>query len=330
MLRFALSRFAQALLVMAIVSLGSFFLVTFIGDPVENMLGQEATPDEKAALRLELGLERPALMRFLSFASLMLQGNLGVSYQFGRPVADLLLERAPATLELVAISALLALAAGVTLGVYIAMRPNTRTSAVVLSTALLATSLPTFVTGTMLVYLLAVTANILPAFGRGETVSFGVWSTGLLTLSGLQSIILPSITLAFFQFALILRLVRSEVRDVMKEDFIKFARARGLPARIILTRHVLRNALLPLITVVGVQIGNLLAYSVITETVFQWPGLSKLFIDAVQFADVPVLSAYFLMVAALFVTINFTIDIIYMLIDPRVRAGAIPAVQKAG
>ncbi len=224
----------------------------------------------------------------------------------------------------------MALAAGVILGVYIAMRPNTRASAAVLSTALLATSLPTFVTGTMLVYLLAVTTNVLPAFGRGETVSFGVWSTGLLTLSGLQSIILPSITLAFFQFALILRLVRSEVRDVMKEDFVKFARARGLPERIILTRHILRNALLPLITVVGVQIGNLLAYSVITETVFQWPGLSKLFIDAVQFADVPVLSAYFLMVAALFVTINFTIDIIYMLIDPRVRAGALPSVQKAG
>ncbi len=322
MIRFAISRAAQALLVMAIVSLGSFFLFGYIGDPVENMLGQEATPAEKEALRLELGLERPALLRFLSFLAQILQGNLGVSYKYGRPVGDLLLERAPATIELVAVSALLAMSAGVALGVYIAVRPNTRASSAVQAIALFATSLPTFVTGTLLIYFLSVGAGLLPAFGRGDTVSMGVWTTGLLTVSGLKSIILPSVTLAFFQFALILRLVRSEVRDVMKEDFVKFARARGLPERVVLTRHVLRNALLPLITVVGVQIGSLLAYSVITETVFQWPGLSKLFIDAVQFADIPLLSTYFLVVAAVFVTINFIVDVLYMMLDPRIRSGA--------
>ena len=178
---------------------------------------------------------------------------------------------------------------------------------------------------------MSVTLHLLPAFGRGDTVAIGRWTTGLLTLSGWTSLILPSLTLAFFQFALILRLVRSEVRDVMKEDFIRFARARGLPERTILLRHVLRNALLPLVTVVGIQIANLLAYSVITETVFQWPGLSKLFIDAVQFADIPVLSAYFLMVAALFVTINFIVDIAYMFLDPRIRSGASPmSLQRAG
>ena len=331
MFRFALARFAQALLVMAVVSLGSFFLFAYIGDPVENMLGQEATPAEKQALRIELGLERPAFLRFLSFAAQILHGNLGVSYRYGRPVGDLLIERAPATAELVLVSAVLALTAGVLLGIFIALRPNSRVSAVVQSAALFATSLPTFVTGTLLIYVMSVTLHLLPAFGRGDTVAIGRWTTGLLTLSGWTSLILPSLTLAFFQFALILRLVRSEVRDVMKEDFIRFARARGLPERTILLRHVLRNALLPLVTVVGIQIANLLAYSVITETVFQWPGLSKLFIDAVQFADIPVLSAYFLMVAALFVTINFIVDIAYMFLDPRIRSGASPmSLQRAG
>ena len=295
MFRFALARFAQALLVMAVVSLGSFFLFAYIGDPVENMLGQEATPAEKQALRIELGLERPAFLRFLSFAAQILHGNLGVSYRYGRPVGDLLIERAPATAELVLVSAVLALTAGVLLGIFIALRPNSRVSAVVQSAALFATSLPTFVTGTLLIYVMSVTLHLLPAFGRGDTVAIGRWTTGLLTLSGWTSLILPSLTLAFFQFALILRLVRSEVRDVMKEDFIRFARARGLPERTILLRHVLRNALLPLVTVVGIQIANLLAYSVITET------------------------------------INFIVDIAYMFLDPRIRSGASPmSLQRAG
>lgn len=322
MMQFALSRAVQSLLVMAIVSLGSFFLFGHIGDPVENMLGQEATPAEKQALRTELGLERPAPLRFLAFVGQILEGNLGVSYRYGRPVADLLLERAPATIELVFVSALLALSAGVSLGVYVALRPNTRTSSAVMALALLATSLPTFVTGTLLIYGLSVGAQMFPAFGRGDTIAFGAWTTGLLTVSGLKSIVLPAVTLAFFQFALILRLVRSEVRDVLKEDYVRFARARGLSARTILFRHVLRNALLPLITVVGAQIGSLLAYAVITETVFQWPGLSKLFIDAVQFADIPVLSAYLLIVAGVFVLINLIVDILYVILDPRIRAGS--------
>ena len=331
MFRFALARFAQALLVMAVVSLGSFFLFAYIGDPVENMLGQEATPAEKQALRLELGLERPAFVRFLSFTAQILHGNLGVSYRYGRPVGDLLIERGPATAELVLVSAVLALTAGVLLGIFIALRPNSRISAIVQSAALFATSLPTFVTGTLLIYVLSVNLHLLPAFGRGDTRVIGWWTTGLLSISGWKSLVLPSLTLAFFQFALILRLVRSEVRDVLKEDFIRFARARGLPERTILLRHILRNALLPLVTVVGIQIANLLAYSVITETVFQWPGLSKLFIDAVQFADIPVLSAYFLLVAALFVAVNFVVDIVYMILDPRIRASSDPmSLQRAG
>ena len=196
MFRFALARFAQALLVMAVVSLGSFFLFAYIGDPVENMLGQEATPAEKQALRIELGLERPAFLRFLSFAAQILHGNLGVSYRYGRPVGDLLIERAPATAELVLVSAVLALTAGVLLGIFIALRPNSRVSAVVQSAALFATSLPTFVTGTLLIYVMSVTLHLLPAFGRGDTVAIGRWTTGLLTLSGWTSLILPSLTLA--------------------------------------------------------------------------------------------------------------------------------------
>lgn len=319
---FVASRLAQAALVMAIVSFASFLLFQFIGDPVENMLGQEATPEEKQALRGELGLDRSIIVQFLAFAARALRGNLGVSYRQGRPVLDLLMERAPATFELVATSAVLAIVLGVTLGVYIALRPDTRAAAAIQSVALLATSLPSFVTGTLLIYGLAVWARALPAFGRGDTVAIGGWTTGFLTRSGLESLVLPSVTLAFFQFALILRLTRAETRDVLREDYIKFARARGLPPRALLFNHVLRNALLPLITVIGAQVGNLLAYSVITETVFQWPGLSKLFIDAVQFADIPVLGAYFIMVAAVFVTINLVVDLLSVALDPRLRDGA--------
>jgi peptide/nickel transport system permease protein len=322
MTRFVLSRLAQAVLVMAVVSFGSFVLFEYLGDPVENMLGQEATPAEKLELRSELGLDAPVVVRFFAFAAQILRGHLGISYHYGRPVADLLIERAPATIELVLVSALIAVGVGGLLGIYVAIRPNRRTSSAIMAVSLFATSLPTFVTGSLLIYAFAVEAHVLPAFGRGDTVAIGAWTTGLLTISGLKSILLPSVTLAFFQFALILRLVRSEMRDVMREDFIKFARARGLSANRILFRHALRNAALPIVTVVGVNIGNLLAYSVITETVFQWPGLSKLFIDAVQFADVPVLSAYFIMVSATFVAINLIVDLSYLVIDPRIRAGA--------
>ena len=321
MLSFILKRLAQSLLVMAIVSAVSFSLFNFVGDPVNNMVGQDATREQRLEIREQLGLDDPILSQYARFVGNMLHADFGLSYRIKRPVDELILERLPATLELVFVSAVISLVVGIVLGIYTGIRRNAWTSRVILSTSLAGVSLPTFVIGIALIYLFAVHLRWLPSSGRGGVVQIGWWTTSLLTVDGWRSIILPAITLSLFQLTLILRLVRAEMMEVMRTDFIKFARARGLSERAINFRHALRNTLVPVITIIGLNIGGLIAFSVVTETVFQWPGTGLMFIQAVDFVDVPIMAAYLVFVALLFVIINLIVDILYFVVDPRIRLG---------
>jgi len=321
MLSFIMKRLAQSLLVMAIVSAVSFSLFNFVGDPVNNMVGQDATREQRVEIRRQLGLDDPIPTQYTRFIGNMLKADFGLSYRIKRPVDDLILERLPATLELVFVSAIISLFLGITLGIYTGIRRNSWSSRIILSSSLAGVSLPTFVIGIALIYLFAVHLRWLPSSGRAGTVDFGWWKTSLLTVDGWRSIVLPAVTLSLFQLTLILRLVRAEMLEVMRTDFIKFARARGLTERAINFRHALRNTLVPVITIIGLNIGGLIAFSVVTETVFQWPGTGLMFIQAVDFVDVPIMAAYLVLVALLFVIINLFVDILYFVVDPRIRLG---------
>ena len=304
---------------MLVVAFVSFSLFTFVGDPVHNMVGEETSDQERAEIRETLGLNDPIHIQFTRFVEKASKGNFGISYQLRRPVSELISERLPATLELVFVSALIALVSGTLLGVYTGINRKSFLSDVILSVSLLGVSLPTFVIGILFIYLFAVILGILPSFGRGTVVDLGFWTTGLLTLSGLKAIILPSVTLSLFQMTYIIRLVRAEMMEILQTDYIKFARARGISERSINYKHALKNGLIPVVTIAGINIGTLVAFSIITETVFQWPGMGFLFIQAVKFVDIPIMSAYLVFIAFVFVMINFIVDILYYFIDPRIR-----------
>ena len=304
---------------MFVVAFVAFSLFNYVGDPVHNMVGQEASAEKREEIREKLGLNDPVHTQFLRFIGNAVQGEFGLSYQLRRPVSDLIAERLPATLELVFISALIAIVSGVVLGVYTGINRDGFLSNVILILSLFGVSLPTFVIGILFIYLFSVILGILPSFGRGEVVDLGFWSTGFLTLSGIKAIILPSITLSLFQMTYIIRLVRAEMMEILQTDYIKFARARGIEKNTINFKHALKNGLIPVITITGINIGTLVAFSIITETVFQWPGMGFLFINAVHFVDIPIMSAYLIMVAFIFVMINFIVDITYYIIDPRIR-----------
>ncbi len=305
---------------MIAVALVSFMLFNFVGDPVDNMVGQEATFEEREDMRDRLGLNDPFIVQFARFLGNAAQGEFGISYRIQRPVAELIAERMPATLELVMASAILAIFLGIPLGVYTGINRDSWISKLILTVSLVGVSLPTFVIGILLIYIFAVILGVLPSFGRGEATQLGWWSTGLLTASGWKAILMPSVTLALFQLTIILRLVRAEMLEVMRTDYIKFARARGLPNQMVNFGHAFKNTLVPVITIIGLNVGSLIAFSIITETVFQWPGMGFLFIQAVGFADVPVMAAYLVMVAVIFVSINLFVDILYFIVDPRLRA----------
>jgi peptide/nickel transport system permease protein len=320
MIAYVIQRALQAVAVMIAVALVSFMLFNFVGDPVDNMVGQEASYEEREDMRNRLGLNDPFIVQFGRFMSNAVRGEFGISYRIQRPVADLIAERMPATLELVLASAILSVFLGIPLGVYTGINRDSWVSRVILTGSLIGVSLPTFVIGILLIYVFAVVLGVLPSFGRGEAVQIGWWSTGFLTVSGWKAIILPSVTLALFQMTIILRLVRAEMLEVMRTDYIKFARARGLSDQMINFGHAFKNTLVPVITIIGLNVGSLIAFSIITETVFQWPGMGFLFIQAVGFADVPVMAAYLVMVAVIFVSINLFVDILYFVVDPRLRA----------
>ena len=319
MTNYFLKRLFQSVLVMLIVAFVSFSLFNFVGDPVHNMVGQEASTEKREEIREKLGLNDPIYTQFFRFVGNASKAEFGLSYQLRRPVSDLITERLPATLELVFVSALIAILVGVLFGVYTGINREGYLSNSILIISLFGVSLPTFVIGILFIYLFSVILGILPSFGRGEVIQFGFWSTGFFTLSGLKAIILPSVTLSLFQMTYIIRLVRAEMMEILQTDYIKFARARGINQNVINYSHALKNGLIPVITITGINVGTLIAFSIITETVFQWPGMGLLFINAVQFVDIPIMSAYLIMVAFIFVMINFIVDIAYYFIDPRIR-----------
>ncbi len=319
MVNYFFIRLIQSVLVMIVVAFVAFSLFNFVGDPVHNMVGQEASAEKREEIREKLGLNDPVHTQFIRFIGNAVKGEFGLSYQLRRPVSDLIAERLPATLELVFISALIAIVSGVVLGVYTGINRDGFLSNVILILSLFGVSLPTFVIGILFIYLFSVILGILPSFGRGEVVDLGFWNTGFLTLSGIKAIILPSITLSLFQMTYIIRLVRAEMMEILQTDYIKFARARGIEKNAINFKHALKNGLIPVITITGINVGTLIAFSIITETVFQWPGMGFLFINAVHFVDIPIMSAYLIMVAFIFVMINFIVDITYYIIDPRIR-----------
>src|SRR5882757_6888132 len=326
---FMIGRLGQTLIVLLVAALVRFVLMRYVGDPVNNMVGQAASLADREAIRRSLGLDDPVILQFLRFLRDILSGDLGVSYRFGVPVSRLLLERLPATLELSLCAMLVATVLGIPLGVWTALHRRRVSSHLLMIFTLVGVALPTFLIGIVLILIFSVWLGWLPSFGRGATVAIGSWSTGLLTFGGLKALVLPSLTLGLFQMTLILRLIRSEMLEVLRADYIKFARARGLTDRAVNYRHALKNTLVPVITIIGLQFVNIFAFSIVVETVFQWPGLGLLVIQSIQFADVPLLAAYLVMIALGFAILNLGIDLLYAAIDPRVRAGMISARARA-
>ncbi|WP_114967246.1 ABC transporter permease [Alkalilacustris brevis] len=319
MLAYILRRILQSVIVMLVVALVAFSLFRFVGDPVSTLVGQEVTIAERETLRDQLGLNDPFPMQFASFIARAAQADFGISYRLQQPVMELILARLPATLELALVSGLFAFFFGVTLGVYTALNRRGWTSSAIMTVSLIGVSLPTFLIGVLLIWVFAVELQWLPSFGRGEVVDLGWWRTGLLTPSGRASLVLPAITLGLYQLTLIMRLVRAEMLEVLRADYIKFARARGLSNRAVHFSHALKNTMVPVITITGLQLGSIIAFSIITETVFQWPGVGALFINSVRTVDVPVMAAYLMLIALIFVVINLIVDLLYFAIDPRLR-----------
>ncbi len=319
MLAFIVRRLLQSVLVMLAVAFIAFSLFNFVGDPVSLMLPPEATQADREEVRRNLGLDQPSYIQFIKFVGNAMQGNFGISLRLGRPVSQLLVERLPATLELAMTAALIGLFVGIPLGIYTALKRDSWTSRALLTTSLVGVSLPNFLIGIFLILIFAVWLGWLPSFGRGDTTLLGYWSTGLLTVSGLKALVLPAITLGFYPLTLIMRVVRAEMLEVLRSDYIKFARARGLSDNAVYFGHALKNTLIPVITITGLQLGALIAFAIITESVFQWPGMGLLFIQAVQFADIPVMAAYLSLVGLIFVVINLVVDLLYYVVDPRLR-----------
>ena len=317
MLAFILRRVLQSIAVLVAVGLIAFAMFRFAGDPVNQIVSIDTSYEQRMQIRASLGLDDPFIVQFVRYAARAVRGDFGISYQFRQPVSDLLRERMPATLELAFAATIFALVAGVLMGVYSALRRDSVLAKLFQTVSLIGVSLPTFLIGILFIYLFSVTLGWLPSYGRGDTIRLGWWSTGFLTGSGLKALVLPAITLGLFQMTLIMRLVRAEMLEVLRTEYIRFARARGLPTRAIHFGHALKNTLVPVITIAGLQLGSVVAFSIITETVFQWPGMGLLFLQAVQNVDIPIMAAYLLLVALIFVAINLLVDIVYTVVDPR-------------
>jgi peptide/nickel transport system permease protein len=317
MLAFILRRVVQSIAVLVAVGLIAFAMFRFAGNPVNQIVSIDTSYEQRMQIRQSLGLDDPFVVQFARYAGRALTGNFGISYQFRQPVSDLLRERLPATLELALAATIFALSVGVLMGVYSALRRDSALAKLFQTLSLIGVSLPTFLIGILLIFLFSVTLGWLPSYGRGDTVRLGWWTTGFLTTSGLRALVLPAITLGLFQMTLIMRLVRAEMLEVLRTDYIRFARARGLRTRAIHFGHALKNTLVPVITIAGLQLGSVVAFSIITETVFQWPGMGLLFLQAVQNVDIPIMAAYLLLVALIFVSINLVVDILYTVVDPR-------------
>ncbi len=321
MFAFIASRILQAVPVLLAVGLIAFALFAYVGDPVTIILGQDATDAQRRALAHDLGLDRPFFVQYAHYLWSAAQGDFGISLRLAQPVSALIAERLPATLELAVTASVLAFAVGVPMGVHAGIHRDSFVSRLFMVVSLIGVSLPTFVLGILLILVFSVSLNWLPSFGRGPVVAVGSWwTTGFTSWAGIRALILPAVTLGLFQMTLIMRLVRSEMLEVLRTDYIRFARARGLTDRAIHFSHALKNTLVPVITIIGLQFGGIVAFSLVTETVFQWPGMGLLLVQSVVSADIPVMSAYLLLIALLFVAINLTVDLLYFCVDPRLRA----------
>ena len=320
MIAFIIRRLVQSVFVMLAVGFIAFAMFNYVGDPIAIMVGQDTPVEQRVQLRQALGLDDPAPVRFLRFVGNAAEGKFGLSYRTTEPVANMIAARLPATLELSLVAALMALLLGIPMGVFAGLYPQHWLSRIMLTVSLVGVSLPTFLIGILLILVFSVLLGWLPSFGRGEVVRLGWWTTGLLTVSGWKAILMPAFTLGLFQMTLIMRLVRSEMLEVLRTDYIKFARARGLTNRAVYFGHALKNTLVPVITITGVQLGSIIAFAIITETVFSWPGMGLLFVQSVLFADVPVMSAYLVLIGFFFVVINLLVDLLYFVVDPRLRA----------
>jgi peptide/nickel transport system permease protein len=329
MIAYVLSRLWQAIIVMLTVVALAFVMFTYLGDPVVAILGADSSQAAREAVRRDLGLDQPMIVQFGDYLMRLLSGDFGISYRLGLPVEQVLVERLPATVELATFGMALALGFGIPLGILTAIRRRSAGSQALLGISLVGISMPSFLAGVLLIWLFSVTLQIFPSFGRGDTVHIGWWSTGLLTASGWRSLVLPALTIAIFQVAMMMRLVRAEMLEVLRKDFIRFARARGLPNRSVHLRHALRNTLVPVVTIAGLQFGSVIAFAVITESVFQWPGLGLLFLQSIAAADVPVISTYLVLMAGVFVAMNLAVDLLYLWIDPRLRSsGGAEAIRR--
>ncbi|WP_296080313.1 ABC transporter permease [uncultured Agrobacterium sp.] len=320
MLAFLIKRIGNAVLVMLTVAFFAFLIFRFLGDPVEIMVNESATQVERDELRTRLGLNDGFLVQYARFVTKAAQGEFGLSWRNQQSVLTLIAERFPATFELVIIATVLSLAIGIPLGVFTAIGRGRWWAETLQFSSIVGVSLPSFLVGILLILTFSVTLGWLPGYGRGEVVRIGWWSTGLLTPSGRAAIVLPALSLSLFQITLVMRLVRAEMLETLRTDFIKFARARGVKRRALWFRHALKNCLMPVVTLTAMQVGNLIAFALVTETVFQWPGMGMLFMQAVTFVDIPVMAAYLCIVSFIFVTLNTLVDIAYAVIDPRLRA----------
>ena len=318
MIAFILRRVIQAIGVFLAVGIIAFTMFRFVGDPVNQIVSIDTPYEERVKIRASLGLDDPVPLQIARYIGRAATGDFGISYQFRQPVSALFAERLPATLELAFCASVFAMVFGIVLGVVSALRRGTALAGTLETVSLVGISLPTFLIGILLIYVFSETLRWLPSFGRGDVVRIGGWSTGFLTVSGLKALVLPSITLGLFQMTLVMRLVRAEMLEVLRTDYIRFARARGLRTRAVHFGHALKNTLIPVITIAGLQLGSVIAFSIITETVFQWPGMGFLFLQAVQNVDIPIMAAYLLLVAFIFVVINLTVDLLYTAVDPRI------------
>lgn len=313
MIKYVIKRFVQMLVVLFIVSVLVFLLTNFIGDPVDMLVPENATLEQIESARARLGLDRPLPVQYGIFLNDVLHGNFGKSYSYGLPAMGLIVERIPATMEIVIVAALLTLVIAIPLGVYAGAFPKRKSSKIIMSGSILGISLPSFWLGMMMIYIFAVVFRLLPASGRGDTVTILGIKTSLFAPGGWKYILLPSVTLAMTNIATTLRLTRSGILENMKQDYIKFARAKGVPSRTVLFGHALKNALIPVITIFGMNLGSMIAFTTITETIFAWPGMGKLLIDAIGKADRPIIVAYLMATSCLFVVLNFIVDILYTL-----------------
>lgn len=319
MVTYIARRLIQGFIVLLAVSMICFFIFRYMGDPVITMAGRYATFQEREEVRRIFGLDQPMYVQYGRFLWNAAHGNFGKSYVSRVPALGLIMERFPATFELALFAVCLAFSTGVGLGVLVSLKPYAMRNRLIMAGSLGGISIPTFLTGILLIMIFAVYGGLLPSFGRGETVQVGFWRTGLLTLDGIQHLILPALTLASYQLAVLLRLTRAGMREVMTQEYIKTAWSKGLPPRKVIFKHALRNVMIPVVTIAGLQFGEILAFSIVTETIYQWPGMGNLLLVSIYENDQPVIVTYIMLASVIIISLNIVVDILYAVLNPKIR-----------